>query len=284
MITVDRKRCRGCGLCAHICHEQCIVLAGQENGAAARIDHALCSTCTQCIAICPQRALSWDHAEPVAYDGSRLPTPEELAELLMQRRTIRYFQPRAIDQALLEEIVGVGIYAPTNNYALRAVVVDDPGLMETLDAVIMRFIRWIYNLFYRSDVVFRLVSALTPAVDKKGKVKMARALARGRASETLPAATVFVVGDRRILLSEASAQYALYNMILYAQARGIGSRINAGGPITLDRSHVVRTRLGLRRREHILATLELGYPAVRFRNKVEGRAMPVAWNGQRIDG
>jgi nitroreductase len=113
---------------------------------------------------------------------------------------------------------------------------------------------------------------------------MEHGLARGRVSETLPAAIVFVVGDGRSLTSEASAQYALYNMILYAQARGIGSRINAAGPITLDRSRVARKRLGLERREHILATLELGYPAVRFRNKVEGKTMPVVWNGRRIDG
>jgi len=284
VITVDKRTCRGCGLCADICHEQCIALAGRENGAVARIDHALCSTCTQCIAICPQRALSWDHVAPAAYDNGRLPTPEELVELFKQRRTIRRFQPRAIDRSLVEEIVGFGIYAPTNNYALRAVVVDDPAMMEALDAVVMRFVRRVYTLFYRSELVFKLVGALTPAVDAKGKVKMARALAKGRVSETLPAAVVFVVGDRRILLSEASAQYALYNMILYAQARGIGSRINAAGPITLDRSRAVRRRLGLERREHVLATVELGYPAVRFRNKVEGKTMPIAWNGGRFDG
>jgi nitroreductase/NAD-dependent dihydropyrimidine dehydrogenase PreA subunit len=284
MITVDRKKCRGCGLCAEICHEQCIVLGGRENGAVARIDHALCSTCTQCIAICPQRALSWDHVGPVVYNDSRLPTPEELAELFKQRRTIRRFQLRPLDRALIEEIVSFGIYAPTNNYALRAVVVDDPAMMQALDATIMRIVRWLYTLFYRSEVVFRAVSALTPAVDAKGRVKMARALTKGRIFETLPAAIVFVVGDRRILMSEASAQYALYNMILYAQARGIGSRINAGGPITLDRSRAARRRLGLERQEHILATLELGYPAVRFRNKVEGKTMPMAWNGQKIDG
>jgi nitroreductase len=249
----------------------------------ARIDHALCSTCTQCIAICPQRALSWDHVEPAAYDGGRLPAPEELAELFKQRRTIRRFRPRAIDRSLVEEIVGFGIYAPTNNYALRAVVVDDPAVMESLDAVIMRFVRGVYTLFYRSELVFRLVGALTPAVDAKGRVKMARVLTEGRVSETLPAAVVFVVGDRRILLSEASAQYALYNMILYAQTRGIGSRINAAGPITLDRSRAARRRLGLESREHVLATVELGYPAVRFRNRVEGKTMPIAWNGRRFD-
>ncbi len=87
-----------------------------------------------------------------------------------------------------------------------------------------------------------------------------------------------MVGDRRIALSEASAQYALYNMILYAQVRGIGSRLKGSGQIVLDRNKSARELLALQRHEHILGTLELGYPAVRFRNKVEGKTLPIRWN------
>ncbi len=47
--------------------------------------------------------------------------------------------------------------------------------------------------------------------------------------------------------------------------------------IVLDRNRDARTRLGLRKREHILGILLLGYPAVKFVNKVEGRTMPIAW-------
>ena len=35
--------------------------------------------------------------------------------------------------------------------------------------------------------------------------------------------------------------------------------------------------------EHILAMVELGYPAVRFRNKVEGKTLSIAWNGRGSD-
>jgi hypothetical protein len=73
-------------------------------------------------------------------------------------------------------------------------------------------------------------------------------------------------------------------MILYAQAKGIGSRINGGVPLTLDRSKWARQRLELQKHEHILAALELGYPAVRFRNKVEGKTMSIVWNGRELDG
>jgi hypothetical protein len=35
----------------------------------------------------------------------------------------------------------------------------------------------------------------------------------------------------------------------------------------------------LGRREHVLGILLLGYPAVKFVNKVEGRAMDIEWIG-----
>ncbi len=257
-----------------ICHEECIALV---DGAAS-IDHGLCSTCTQCIAVCLQRALSWEGVPPVDYNERRLPTPEQLDELFKERRTIRFFKEDKIDRTVLEEIVGYGIYAPTNNYALRAIVVDDQATIEELDRIILRFVSKIYNLFFRSRIVFNLLRRITPIADPKDRVKMESTLEKGSTFDTPPAAIVFVVGDRRIALSEASAQYALYNMILYAQVRGIGSRLKGSGQIVLDRNKSARELLALQRHEHILGTLELGYPAVRFRNKVEGKTLPIRWN------
>jgi nitroreductase/NAD-dependent dihydropyrimidine dehydrogenase PreA subunit len=280
MIVVDRETCEGCGLCAEICHEDCIGLVHTAGGAVASVHQPMCSTCTQCIAICPRRALSWDGVPPVAYDRARLPSPEQLDELLKERRTIRFFKDEMLDRALVEEIVGYGIYAPTNNYHLRAVVVDDPSVIEALDSIIIRYVWWLYNLFFRSKIVFQLIHRITPSMQATDKVKMEGDLARGHTFDRPPPATVFVVGDRRIGLSEASAQYALYNMILVAQAKGIGSRLKGTGQILLDRSKAARRRLGLGKHEHILGSLELGYPDVKFRNKVEGKKMRITW----IDG
>jgi nitroreductase len=244
------------------------------------LDDELCSTCTQCIAICPQQALSWDHVPPVTFDQTRLPSPQQLDELFKERRTIRRFKEDTIGRTLLEEIVSYGIYAPTNNYALRAIVVDDPQIMVALDRILMRFVSRIYNLFYRSRIVFSLLRRITPSLDPKDKVKMEHSLGRGRTFDRPPAAIVFIVGDKRIALSEVSAQYALYNMILYAQAKGIGSRLKGPGQLFFDRSRAARECLSLHRHEHILGMLELGYPAVRFRNKVEGKTLSIQWNAR----
>jgi len=63
--------------------------------------------------------------------------------------------------------------------------------------------------------------------------------------------------------------------------QGIGSCLWGAGRIILDRSREARDWLGLHERERILGVLLLGYPAVTFRNKVEGRTLPVVWNVER---
>jgi len=274
MIVADKDKCTGCGLCVKICHEHCIALVDDT----VRINYELCSTCTQCIAICPQQAISWNGVGPVAYDETRLPSPEQLAELFKERRTIRFFKEDKIDRTLLEEIVGYGIYAPTNNYSLRAIVVDDEEIIEALDRILLQFVSRIYKVVFKPKIVFNLIRRITPALDPKDKVKMESALERGYAFHR-PPAIVFIVGDKRIALSEASTQYALYNMILYAQAKGIGSCLWGAAEILLDRNKAARKRLGLGKHEHILGALGLGYPAVKFVNKVGGKTLSIQWNG-----
>jgi nitroreductase/NAD-dependent dihydropyrimidine dehydrogenase PreA subunit len=273
MIVADKDQCTGCGLCVKICHEHCIALVDD----AASINYELCSTCAQCIAVCPQQAISWNGVGPVAYDETRLPAPEQLDELFKERRTIRFFKKDKIDQTLLEEIVGYGIYAPTNNYALRAIVVDDKEIIEALDRILLQSVSRIYKVVFKPKIVFNLIRRITPALDPKDKVKMESALERGHAFHR-PPAIVFIVGDKRIALSEASAQCALYNMILYAQAKGIGSCLWGAAEILLDRNKAARKRLGLGKHEHILGALGLGYPAVKFANKVEGKTLSIQWN------
>lgn len=271
MIVIDRDDCVGCGLCVRICHNRCVTLVDE----VASIDYALCDRCTQCVAICPQQALSWEGVPPVGYDAPRFPSAEQLDELFKERCSIRFFQESRIERGLLEEIVGYGIYALTNNHDMRAVVVDDAQVIEALERIVVRFNSRMYRLFFKPKIVFELLSRFTPAVNRQVRAK----LQERRHDLFNPAAMVFVVGDRRIAFSEASAQAALDHMTLYG--KGGGSCLWGAGRIILDRSKATRDRLGLGRREHILGVLLLGYPAVRFVNKVEGRRMNIEWVGDQ---
>ncbi len=54
-----------------------------------------------------------------------------------------------------------------------------------------------------------------------------------------------------------------------------------GGPGQMlhDCNPTVRKRLHLSKHENILGALLLGYPAIKFANKVKGKALPIQWNG-----
>jgi nitroreductase/NAD-dependent dihydropyrimidine dehydrogenase PreA subunit len=274
-VTIDKDKCTGCGSCVKICHEHCIALIDDT----ASIDYEFCSTCTQCVAICPEQALSWDGVPPAAFDEARLPSPGQLDELFKQRRSIRSYKKDKIDRALLEEMVNYGIYAPTHNYGFRAVVVDDEEIIEALDRILVRFVSMVYNVAYRPKIVGVLARLIGMSEEYLlNKPKIESSLERGFSFHH-PAAIVFIVGDKRIPLSVDSAQYALANVTFYAQVKGIASCLWGNGPIFMDRSRAARRILGLHRHDRIFGALFLGYPKVRFKNRVEGRRMPIQWNG-----
>jgi nitroreductase len=237
------------------------------------VNNALCDHCTQCVAVCPQKALSWDGVSPVPVDETHLPSAEQLDELFKQRRSIRLFKDDQIDRSLLHEIVSYGAYAPTNNHDLRMVVVDDQEVIEALERTVVRFNSRIYRLFFKRSFAFGLLRRIAPDVNPKVKAKL-----EGRRDDLFnPTAMIFVVGDPRIAFSEASAQAALDLVTFYAQVHGIGSCLWGAGTMILDRKWDVREQLGLQERERILGILLLGYPALKFSNKVEGRTMPIQW-------
>ena len=150
--------------------------------------------------------------------------------------------------------------------------------MDALDNILMRFVSMVYNVAYRPRIVGWMAGVLGISEEYQlNKPKLENSLKRGFAFHR-PAATIFVVGHKRIPLSVDSAQYALANMTFYAQVKGIAGCLWGNGPIFMDKSPAARRQLGLGRSDRIYGALFLGYPAVKFRNKVEGRRMAIQWN------
>ena len=278
MVVVDKEKCTGCGSCIKICHEHCMSLVDRK----AMIDYKACSTCAQCIAICPQKALSWDGVLPVDFEPALMPSLPQLEELLGERRTIRAFTSELLDRKTIEEIVSLGAYAPTHNFHLRCIAIDNPGIIEAFDGAAFQFSRRVYALLFRPRLIRALVN-LAPRSKRdefnKALPKLEIAVKRGRGYDSRPAALVCVVGDRRVPLSLESAQYALHNMSLAAQVKGLGCRSLVGNQMIFNRSREIRQLLHLKPHERIFAVAGFGHPAVRFRNKVLGKRMSVEWNG-----
>jgi len=276
MITLAPEKCKQCGLCANLCHESCITLT--ENG--PEIDQAVCSTCTQCVAACPNRALAWDRADPAAFERSRLPSAGQLDELFKERRSIRQFKGKKIDRDTLGEISSYGIYAPTHAFHLRVVIVDDESLIASLDQAIVENCRLIFRLAYKVKIAGVLAGWFGFGEEMtRARPKLEAAIQMGHAFHSMPTAFIFIVGDKKVPLSEASAQYALANMMYYAQVKRVGTCLWANGPLFIDKNKLARRQLGIHPNERIFGAMYLGYPAARFSNKVAGKTMSIHWNG-----
>ena len=65
IITIDEKRCNGCGLCAEACHEGAI---GIVDGKARLLREDYCDGLGDCLPACPMNAISFEEREAPAYD------------------------------------------------------------------------------------------------------------------------------------------------------------------------------------------------------------------------
>ena len=281
MVTILEDKCKGCGSCVDICHESCMSLIEGR----VHIDYAFCSTCAQCIAICPQSALQWSNTLSEPFNDRSLPTSEEIDELLKQRRTIRHFNADKPDRRLVREIVNYGAYAPTHNHDFRIVAVDDRDHLEQIDRVVYYYNKKIYKYLYKSKIMSSLMSLL-PSKQLteylKAKPKLEHSLKIERGYYCLPPVMLFIIGSKRVPLSLESAQYILYNINLYAMTKGLGCRNLVGNQMFFNRNKSLRDTLQIKNGERIFATLGIGYPSKKFRNKVIGRTFDLRWSTANI--
>ena len=151
------------------------------------------------------------------FDDKQLPSAEHLAELLAKRRTIREFKNQKLDRALLEEIVDFGVYAPTHNFELRTIIVDDERLIEAMDAAVFRFSRRIYHWIYRNPLMGWLARLSGLAMRKefvKAKPKLKHSLELGRAYKSRPPVVILIVGDEGTTLTRKRPICSLYDKSL----------------------------------------------------------------------
>jgi nitroreductase len=277
MIKIDHYKCNLCGLCIKICHEYCLYI---END-ILRVDYNYCSTCTQCIAICPRKAVTWDNNEPESFESVLYPGSSQVAELFKERRTIRDYKNRKIEKSLLKEITEIALFAPTHNFNLRAVIIDDDEIIAGIDSLIYKFSVNIYRRFYRPGLMHMFIRIFARKFEfeyLKARPKLESIQKRKTGFKTKPAAIILIIGEKRIPLSLESGQYALYNIDLYAQSKGLACRNLVGNQMILNRNRKFRRLVGIDRGEKIFGALTVGYPAVRFKNKVTGKKIDIKWN------
>lgn len=142
-MLVDRNRCSRDGLCTQFCGRGLIAL---EDGwpTFADKDADRCNRCGQCVAFCPQGAISLQHYdhEPVRRLEPGLEvSPEQAAQLLRGRRSIRRYKPAPVPRETVMDVLETARMAPTggNNQLVSWMVIHETSLVQQLAAEVVEW-------------------------------------------------------------------------------------------------------------------------------------------------
>lgn len=238
-IQINASACIGCGLCAKDCPANNLAVAGQK----AVLKSQDCIKCGHCVAICPKAAVSMSGFDEPPIELETQPRMDAglLLQALKARRSIRQFAKRPVEQAAIDAVIEAGRWTPTAKNAPSVSYLVLQKEKDRAEALAVGFFRKIMPLA-------RLVY---PAA--KGRVIDDAFFFKGA-----PLVIAVISKDR------VSGSLAASNMALMAESQGLGVLYSGFFSMAANMSSSLRKMLGLGRRDRVVTTLVLGYPAVTY--------------------
>jgi ferredoxin len=157
-ITIDHDRCKKDGMCARVCPAN-IFVQREKLTIPELLEEECCIACGQCLAICPQGAISHsefpsDTISTIQFEG--MPTTEQVMALLKTRRSIRAFRDKPLEKVTIEKIIDGARFAPSghNSQSTEFLIVQDRAVLKRVSALVIEYLRFeikrFANPFFRT--------------------------------------------------------------------------------------------------------------------------------------
>lgn len=165
-LNIDSIRCVGCGLCENVCIKNHI----KTKPSLHEVDNNECFECGHCMAICPTGTITLkiyeNQPERVEkYDATNIPIEtNDLLQLYKQRRSIRWFKNKLIDDKTFNTLFEAAYYSPSaQNIQDTEFVVITKELDE--------FIEFIYSIIKEDEDKFPRIKQLGEYLQDKTSYK-----------------------------------------------------------------------------------------------------------------
>lgn len=168
LFTIDPNKCTLCGICLEECPFHLLEIKSNDAlptfiSVEGRPAEERCINCGHCMAVCPTSALKLAKQGPEDC-ASILPelkvTPEQVAHLLMARRSHRAYKETPVPRETLKKIIRIASYAPSphNMQLAKWLIISDKREMRRLGQTV---IDWMYFMRKEAPELYEHTDAVT---------------------------------------------------------------------------------------------------------------------------
>ncbi|MEX2681979.1 MAG: nitroreductase family protein [Candidatus Sigynarchaeota archaeon] len=278
MLKIDISKCTKCGSCARACPGYVIEI---EDGGAVDKYPEDCIDCGHCVAVCPVNAIINERMDPAGFPAIEDPgiTIDAFNHLARNRRSTRRFKKEPVSRADMEKILESVRYAPTGQNAqeLEYLVIDDPARIAMIREAMARVFKMLQSLLkYLYGIV---VLWLGKKEARSYKSSLARTLAKwaeGKDAGEDPflrtAPTLLIIhSGQKTFMAKTDAGIAGYHAMLAAETLGIGTVWLGFHQVFCGMMGSMRKVSLVPKKHVVLASIGLGYPAIKYKRNVYRR-------------
>jgi len=276
-IEIDRELCNGCGSCVTVCPTGTIALI--EGKAAVTGGESI--SCGHCEAVCPQEAIrvtaideEMSRYKTFTTEKQWLPpgrsSTSVLVQLMASRRSCRCFTDQPVDRAMLEDLMKIGITAPsgTNSQSWTFTILPTRKAVTSLARHIASYFGKLNTTAEKT--MLRLFLKLIGKGELDAyyhgyyrKVKEALEEWHGSGKDRLfhgSTAAILVGSKPGASCPAEDALLATQNILLAAHSMGLGSCLIGYAVAAMKKDPSIQQSIGIPSEEEIHAVIALGYP------------------------
>ena len=271
LFNIDQEKCNQCGICVSECPTRVIGQKSKEEFPhEVRELREFCLNCGHCVAACPTgafslAAMSPDDCRPLRKELDI--TPEQAAQFLARRRSIRSYKDQPVEREVIEELLTVASRAASakNEQPWRFIVVQDSDTVQRMAGMVAEWMKTMIPKFPDNPRV-------------QGFVRVVKAWELGLDTICRSAPHMIVShASKEWAFNVQDCTLAMDALDLYAQALGLGtcwagyfnSATNAYAPL--------KQALGIPEENLACGCMMLGRPKFKYQRLPMRKDPVVSW-------